>query len=101
MEHNAAAASDDALDRFAGFGMFFERIVVHRLHHFKAFGLPAFFFGEGFVKVGRHEQSVLNGEAYRCRGGGASCERACGEKSIRHSIPPRGWLDSSVGRATD
>ena len=59
MEYDAAAASDDPLDRFAGFGMFFERIVVHRLHHFKTFGLPAFFFGDGFVKISWHGQSVF------------------------------------------
>ena len=59
VKDDAAAAGDDALDGFAGLGMFFERVVVHGLNDFEALVLLSFFLGKSFVKISWHGQSVF------------------------------------------
>ena len=54
MENHTATAGNHALYRFTGFGVFLERLIIHRLNHFKAFGLLAFFLRFGLVDVGWH-----------------------------------------------
>ena len=41
MENNAASPGDNTLNGLASLGMFFQRLVLHFLHHFKALGLLA------------------------------------------------------------
>ena len=63
MEDDTAAAGDDALDGLAGLRMFFERVVVHGLHHLEALGLLAFFLGKSLVKISRHGRDWSGGQS--------------------------------------
>ena len=55
MENNAASPSDNPLNGFTGLGMFFQGLILHFLHNFKALGLRAFFFRNGLVNIRWHD----------------------------------------------
>ncbi len=55
MENNAASPRDNTLNRLTGLGMFFQGLILHFLHHFKALGLRAFFFRNGLVNIRWHD----------------------------------------------
>ena len=55
MKNDAAPAGDNTLNGLASLGMFFQRLVLHFLHNFKALGLRAFFFRNGLVNIRWHD----------------------------------------------
>ena len=61
VEDDTAAAGDDALDGLTGLRMFFERVIVHRLHDFEALGFLSFFLGKCLVKISRHGRFWFGG----------------------------------------
>ena len=59
--HNAGAMKNHTtppgyypLNGFTGLGMFFQGLILHFLHNFKALGLRAFFFRNGLVNIRGH-----------------------------------------------
>mgnify|MGYP004380032281 CR=1 FL=1 len=43
------------LNGLTGLGMFFQGLILHFLHNFKALGLRAFFFRNGLVNIRWHD----------------------------------------------
>src|SRR5437870_3025814 len=52
--HQAQTARYNPADRLTGLGMFFERLVLHRLLYFEATRFFSRFLWDGFVNVGSH-----------------------------------------------
>ena len=55
MKNDAAPAGDNTLNGLASLGMFFQRLVLHFLHHFKALGLLALLLWYGLVNIRWHD----------------------------------------------
>ena len=55
MKNDAAPAGDNTLNGLTGLGMFFQGLILHFLHNFKALGLRAFFWGNGLVNIRWHD----------------------------------------------
>ena len=58
MENNAASPSDNTLNGLTGLRMFFQGLILHFLHYFKALGFLAFFLWDGLVNIRWHGSVV-------------------------------------------
>ena len=58
MKNNAAPAGDNTLNGLASLGMFFQRLVLHFLHHLKALGFLPLLLWDGLVNVCWHDNVI-------------------------------------------
>ena len=58
MKNDAAPAGDNTLNGLASLRMFFQRLVLHFLHYFKALGLLALLLWYGLVNVCWHDNVI-------------------------------------------
>ena len=55
MKNDAAPAGDNALNGLTGLGMFFQGLILHFLHYFKALGFLTLFLWDGLVNISWHD----------------------------------------------
>jgi hypothetical protein len=60
VENDATPAGDYALNGLTGLGMFFQGLILHFLHHFKALGFLAFLLWDGLVNVCWHDNVIAS-----------------------------------------
>ena len=58
MKNDAAPAGDNTLNELTSLGMFFQGLILHFLHYFKALGFLALFLWDGLVNIRWHGSVV-------------------------------------------